>query len=341
MVNTAFAHKFTTPCKLKQMRHLPRRRFPPRFHFFAPNLPWANLCKSNFSCSDERGRNVIMLEILLYSDFWLAESQFARTPEPPVNDSILSFSWFVNILILKTCKRKKKLFFLYGGREKRIFNQAFGFYNYVLLLCFRSLSFSVWFPWCFCDACENLPKETLSKAISSNFFVFVSLWTVCPHVVGVWLYHRVVVPLRILSNLSWAFLCLEILMECHFYFWVAFEKHRDRWSSWVMFFAMVMICEKEILTDLMNLLRLKKRKKLQFIVVLRVNYFKLGHISTLTHSDFQIIRFNWGPEKNLLKKVNVERKRTIERRKKNRKKSLFSLLSLRFLNQDIFWYTIY
>ena len=119
MANTAFSHKFTTPCKLKQMRHLPRRRFPPRFPFFAPNLPRANLCKSNFSCSDERGRNVIMLVILLYSEFWLAESQFARSPEPPVNDSILSFSWFVNILILKTCKRKKKLFFLYGRKGEK------------------------------------------------------------------------------------------------------------------------------------------------------------------------------------------------------------------------------
>ena len=210
-----------------------------------------------------------------------------------------------------------------GGREKRIFNQAFGFYNYVLLLCFRSLSFSMWFPWCFCDACENLPKETLSKAISSNFFVFVSLWTVCPHVVWVWLYHRVVVPLRILSNLDWAFPCLEILMECHFYFWVAFEKHRDRCSSWVMSFAMVKICEKEILMDLINLLRLKKRKKLQFIVVLRVNYFKLGHISTVTHSDFQIIRFNWGPEKNSFKKGKSWEKEKNRKRKKKTEREVF------------------
>ena len=56
----------------------------------------------------------------------------------------------------------------------------------------------------------------------------------------------------------------------------------------------------------------------------------------MTHSDFQIIRFNWGPEKNLLKKVKVERKRRIERGKKKEKLSLFSLLSLRFINQDIF-----
>ena len=45
----------------------------------------------------------------------------------------------------------------------------------------------------------------------------------------------------------------------------------------------------------------------------------------MTHSDFQIIRFNWETEKNLLKKVKVERKRRIERGKKNRKRSFFSL----------------
>ena len=47
-------------------------------------------------------------------------------------------------------------------------------------------------------------------------------------------------------------------------------------------------------------------------------------ISTVTHSDFQIIRFNWGPEKNLLKKVKVERKRRIERGKK---KSFFTVIT--------------
>ena len=46
-------------------------------------------------------------------------------------------------------------------------------------------------------------------------------------------------------------------------------------------------------------------------------------ISTVTHSDFQIIRFNWGPEKNLLKKVKVERKRRIERGKKKKKNEVF------------------
>ena len=48
----------------------------------------------------------------------------------------------------------------------------------------------------------------------------------------------------------------------------------------------------------------------------------------MTHSDFQIIRFNWGPEKNLLKKVKVERKRRIERGKKKRKmKSFFTVIT--------------
>ena len=168
-----------------------------------------------------------------------------------------------------------------GRREKKIFNQAFGLYNDVLLLCFRTLSFSLWFPWCFCDDCENLPKETLSKAISANIFLFVLLWTIRPHAVLVWLYHRVISQQR-LSNLISTFPCLEVHIECHLYFWAAFEKHcgPGRWSSWVMFFVMVKICEKEVLMDLINLLRLKKRKKLQFIVVLRVNY-----VSQDKHSD--------------------------------------------------------
>ena len=53
MVNTAFANEFTTPCKLVcqcLICHL-CLRFPPRLHFFAPYLHWANLCKSDFSCS--------------------------------------------------------------------------------------------------------------------------------------------------------------------------------------------------------------------------------------------------------------------------------------------------
>ena len=95
-----------------------------------------------------------------------------------------------------------------------------------------------------------------------------------------------------------------------------------------MFFVMVKICEKEVLMDLINLLRLKKRKKLQFIVVLRVNYFKLGHISTVTHSYFQIIKFNWGPEKNIWKKVKVDRTRRIERgKKKQKEKSFFTVIT--------------
>ena len=49
----------------------------------------------------------------------------------------------------------------------------------------------------------------------------------------------------------------------------------------------------------------------------------------MTHSDFQIIRFNLGPEKDLLKKVKVERKRRIERGKKKRKmKSFFTVITL-------------
>lgn len=48
----------------------------------------------------------------------------------------------------------------------------------------------------------------------------------------------------------------------------------------------------------------------------------------MTHSDFQIIRFNWGPEKNLVKKVKVDRKRRIEREKKKRKmKSFFTVIT--------------
>lgn len=64
-----------------------------------------------------------------------------------------------------------------------------------------------------------------------------------------------------------------------------------------MFFVMVKICEKEILMDLINLLRLKEKRVA--VHRSRVNYFKLGSVSTVIHLDFQIIRFNWGPEKNL------------------------------------------
>ena len=58
MVNTEFAYEFTTPCKLVCKCVLPRIiEFPPRLHFFAPYSLRANLCKTNFSCSDERARN--------------------------------------------------------------------------------------------------------------------------------------------------------------------------------------------------------------------------------------------------------------------------------------------
>ena len=53
MVNTAFALKFTTPCKLASkcgIYHL-CFSFTPSLHFFAPCLHRVNLCKSNFSCS--------------------------------------------------------------------------------------------------------------------------------------------------------------------------------------------------------------------------------------------------------------------------------------------------
>ena len=121
----------------------------------------------------------------------------------------------------------------------------------------------------------------------TSFFNFVSLWTIRPHAVLVWLYPRVISQQR-LSNLISTFPCLEVHIECHLYFWAAFEKHwgPGRWSSWVMFFVMVKVCEKEILMDLINLLRLKKRKKLQFIVVLRANYiFQDKHSDSFRFSN--------------------------------------------------------
>ena len=53
MVNTAFALKFTTPCKQVSkcgIYHL-CFRFTPSLHFFTSYLRRVNLCKSNFSCS--------------------------------------------------------------------------------------------------------------------------------------------------------------------------------------------------------------------------------------------------------------------------------------------------
>ena len=53
MVNTAFALKFTTPCKQASkcdIYHL-CFWFTPSLHFFASYLHRVNLCKSNFSCS--------------------------------------------------------------------------------------------------------------------------------------------------------------------------------------------------------------------------------------------------------------------------------------------------
>ena len=53
MVNTAFALKFTTPCKLSSkcgLYHL-SFFFTPSLLFFAPYLHRVNLCKSNFSCA--------------------------------------------------------------------------------------------------------------------------------------------------------------------------------------------------------------------------------------------------------------------------------------------------
>ena len=56
----------------------------------------------------------------------------------------------------------------------------------------------------------------------------------------------------------------------------------------------------------------------------------------MTHSDFLIIRFNWGPEKYLLKKVKVERKRRIERRKKKRKMKSFFTVNTSFHKSGYF-----
>ena len=92
-----------------------------------------------------------------------------------------------------------------------------------------------------------------------------------------------------------------------------------------MFFVMVKICEKEILMDLINLLRLKEKRVA--VHRSRVNYFKLSYVSTVIHSDFQIIRFNWEPEKNLLKKVKVEKARRIKRGKKQKDKSFFTVIT--------------
>ena len=58
MVNTAFAHKFTTPCKLVCKCGIYHTfNFLLVYTFFTPYLLRANLCKSNFSCSDQRARN--------------------------------------------------------------------------------------------------------------------------------------------------------------------------------------------------------------------------------------------------------------------------------------------
>ena len=84
-----------------------------------------------------------------------------------------------------------------------------------------------------------------------------------------------------------------------------------------MFFVMVKICEKEILMDLINLLRKEKKEVAVYRGTIELIIFL--KTSTVTHSDFQIIRSNWGPEKNLLNKVKVERKRRIERGKKKEK----------------------
>ena len=48
-------YEFTSPCKLVRrcgVYHL-CLRFPPTLNFFAPYFSGVNLCKSNFSCSDE------------------------------------------------------------------------------------------------------------------------------------------------------------------------------------------------------------------------------------------------------------------------------------------------
>ena len=52
MVNTAFALKFTTPCKKASKCGIFHLCFclPPSLHFFAPYLHLVNLCTSNFSC---------------------------------------------------------------------------------------------------------------------------------------------------------------------------------------------------------------------------------------------------------------------------------------------------
>ena len=54
MVNTAFALKFTTPCKLASKCGIYHFCFwfTPSLHFFTLYFYLVNLCKSNFSCGD-------------------------------------------------------------------------------------------------------------------------------------------------------------------------------------------------------------------------------------------------------------------------------------------------
>ena len=78
MVNTVFALKFTTPCKLASkcgIYHL-CFWFPPSLHFFAPYLHRVNLCKSSFSCSEWKKRTRRRTRVFIGASYTLGERFF-------------------------------------------------------------------------------------------------------------------------------------------------------------------------------------------------------------------------------------------------------------------------
>ena len=121
MVNTAFALKFTTPCKLASkcgIYHL-CFWFTPSLHSFAPYLHRVNLCKSNFSCTVSSFCMYSLLQV------------YGRVHK-------VSFIFHLSVFLLSVCARAFGYLLCWprGGGIGLVCTRRFSFhefYNFLLL----------------------------------------------------------------------------------------------------------------------------------------------------------------------------------------------------------------
>ena len=128
MVNTAFALKFTTPCKLASkcgIYHL-CFWFTPSLHSFAPYLHRVNLCKSNFSCTVSSFCMYSLLQV------------YGRVHK-------VSFIFHLSVFLLSVCARGFGYLLCWprGGGIGLVGTRGFSFHEFYnfLLLNFLNLIF--------------------------------------------------------------------------------------------------------------------------------------------------------------------------------------------------------